>query len=198
MRKESLEFLRLLQHEMNTQDNVGQAHPRFWVIMDYKWVMTGEGRGDSRLYCFDLYESEAFSDEEIGEALVEYILDNELETKENEDDIFYKEWDIDDIKKADFDLAEEVLDELEMDHEIVYENFEGFIVPNTMFLTIRAAKQHLESNHYHYHKKAHTYAMTAWRSPQVQNLFEIIMNENFEEETNWLIKLIQKLKDWKN
>lgn len=31
--KEELDFLSDLQHELNTQDHVGQADPRFWVIM---------------------------------------------------------------------------------------------------------------------------------------------------------------------
>lgn len=33
MRKEDIEFLKSLQDEMLTQDTVGQASPRFWVVM---------------------------------------------------------------------------------------------------------------------------------------------------------------------
>lgn len=32
--EEDIEFLRNLQHEMNMQDTVGQADPRFWVVME--------------------------------------------------------------------------------------------------------------------------------------------------------------------
>lgn len=52
-----------------------------------------------------------------------------------------------------------------------------------MFLTNREAKEHLKSNHYHYTSKAHTYAMTAWRSPQVEKLIHILQTADFEEET---------------
>ena len=56
-------------------------------------------------------------------------------------------------------------------------------MPDTMFLTNREAKEHLKSNHYHYTSKAHTYAMTAWRSPQVEKLIHILQTADFEEET---------------
>lgn len=41
MKKEDLEFLKQLQKEMITQDNCGEAQPRFWVVMTTKriyWV----------------------------------------------------------------------------------------------------------------------------------------------------------------
>lgn len=180
MKSESIEFLRELQDKMNTQDNVGQAHPRFWVIMDYKWVMTAQGRGEDRLYCFDLCEQDSLSETEIGELIVDYILDRGLEDAVNEDDVFYENWDLSDIKKeTDFDVIVDILDSLDLEHEILQENFEGFIVPNTMFLTLSEAKRHLEANNYHYHKNAHAYAMTAWRSPEVEKLMSILMTEEF-------------------
>ncbi|HBJ1650899.1 TPA: hypothetical protein LA460_000118 [Clostridium botulinum] len=52
------------------------------------------------------------------------------------------------------------------------------IVPNTMFLTLRECKEHIKRNSYHY-TKPHPYAMTAWRSPQIERLYEIL------QETNW-------------
>jgi len=33
-----IQFLKKLQEEMNTQDHVGQADPRYWVIRDYNKV----------------------------------------------------------------------------------------------------------------------------------------------------------------
>lgn len=35
---EDIQFLKDLSYELNTQDHVGQANPRFWVIMDTKKV----------------------------------------------------------------------------------------------------------------------------------------------------------------
>jgi hypothetical protein len=50
-----------------------------------------------------------------------------------------------------------------------------------MFLTKRECKEHIERNHYHYNDTVHTYAMTAWRSPQVEKLIKILQTENFGE-----------------
>lgn len=58
---------------------------------------------------------------------------------------------------------------------------EGFIVPDTMFLTKEEAKRHLELNNYHYTSKVHTYAMTAWRLPKVERLLNIL--ETFDWES---------------
>lgn len=48
------------------------------------------------------------------------------------------------------------------------------IYPNTMFLTEKEAREHLERNHYHYSQDAHTYCMCAWRSPDVEKLWKIL------------------------
>jgi hypothetical protein len=52
------------------------------------------------------------------------------------------------------------------------------IVQNTFFLTLRECREHIEANKHHY-TKPHSYAMTAWRSPQVSKLYEIL------EKTDW-------------
>lgn len=57
----------------------------------------------------------------------------------------------------------------------------GKIYSDTLFLTQKSAENHLKSNHYNYDKDAHTYAMTAWRSPEVQMLWKIIQEINWEE-----------------
>lgn len=54
-----------------------------------------------------------------------------------------------------------------------------FMYPNTMFLTEKEAREHLERNHYHYSEDAHTYCMVAWRSPEVEKLWKIL------RETKW-------------
>lgn len=48
------------------------------------------------------------------------------------------------------------------------------IYPNTMFLTQKAAEEHLKSNYYHYSEDAHTYAMTSWRNPETEKLWKIL------------------------
>lgn len=60
------------------------------------------------------------------------------------------------------------------------------IAQDTMFLTIRECREHIERNKHHYNKP-HSYAMTAWRSPQVERLYKILENTNFNE-------LLEKIK----
>lgn len=52
-------FLASLQHELVTQDTVGQANPRFWVVRDVKWEPCWEDEAER----FALYED----GERIGE-----------------------------------------------------------------------------------------------------------------------------------
>ncbi|NFH00733.1 hypothetical protein FC831_10480 [Clostridium botulinum] len=53
---------------------------------------------------------------------------------------------------------------------------EETIVQDTMFLTLRECQERIKRNSYHYN---HPYAMTAFRSPQVEKLYKIL------QETNW-------------
>ena len=50
---------------------------------------------------------------------------------------------------------------------------------NTLFLTLREAQNHIARNNHNYHTDAHPYAMTAWRSPQVEQLYKIL------QEVDW-------------
>lgn len=63
-------------------------------------------------------------------------------------------------------------------YSIYYYRDREEIVQDTMFLTLRECKEHIEANNYHYHNP-HPYAMTAWRSPQVERLYKIL------QETDW-------------
>ncbi len=62
----------------------------------------------------------------------------------------------------------------------IFEIEESFIVPNTMFLTKKEAKEHIKQNQHHYTKKVYTYAMTAWRVPKVQWLLIILETFNWD------------------
>lgn len=180
MRQESIRFLNELKSELNTQDSVYQAQPRFWVIMDYKWVVAPEGCGErTAIFCFELNEDHSIDINDIGEELAGHIEDNELEDETN---YFNGELNLDSLKQEkDIDKLESILEELGLGYQINEEVFEGFVAPNTFFLTIKEAKEHLAANHYHYNPNAHVYAMTAWRSPEVEKLLTILMTENFEK-----------------
>lgn len=188
MMNETLEFLKALQKEMVTQDNDSQANPRFWVVGDYEWRVAAEGCGERTGYfCFDLCENRTLTLRELADELHEHLEEDENEDldyanlKEYEDD----SWEL-------TDLVEDLLDDLGYDYTKHEESFEHIIHPNTFFLTKSEAKKHIELNHYHYSSKAHTYAMTAWRSPQVEKLYAIL------EETNWDALNDKENSPWKN
>ncbi|HCL4455101.1 TPA: hypothetical protein N2D10_003127 [Clostridium botulinum] len=181
MKKEDKEFLQQLQHEMLTQDTVGQANPRFWVVMqtvrDY-WI-----EDDIDGICiYDKDAAESVFEGEL-ERITEWVKQEfDMVTKCEYDNGFIeiicedgKEYFSDDIS-----TITEFLEEYDYGRFSVcsYRN-RAEIVPDTMFLTLRECKEHIKSNSYHY-KNPHPYAMTAWRSPQVARLYEILMNTDWK------------------
>ena len=175
-------FLKDLQKELNTQETDGQAGPRFWVIMDYREEVTAEGFHDNvRLY--DNHACHTF------DSVDDYIEDIE-ERIEDED---FHEDDLEEIRECintiksstyvtDFDIEDlfaSVGDEDNM--RIVYTKQESYIVPNTFFLTKKEAKEYLERYGYNHTNKAHTYAMTAIRSPKMSALTKILETCNWDD-----------------
>ena len=180
MKKEDIKFLKELQNEMLTQDTVCQADPRFWVVVqtvrDY-WV-----DDDIDGICF--YDSD----------LSESVFEGELEEladwlKENFNEIVKCEYDNGFLEIVCEDEEEYLIDNIsEIENFLEEYDFNRYtvcnyrdreeIVPNTMFLTLRECKEHIKANGYHYNKP-HSYAMTAWRSPQVEKLYKIL------QKTDW-------------
>lgn len=185
--KQDIDFLKSLQYEMLTQDTVGQASPRFWVIMqeekDY-WVEDScDGMFIYDCYSGDtLFEGELYS-EEFKKWFVDFINNetgNMINNIENFIDISFEydeeEFYISNIK----DLKEFLNVKCGIDVSIGYYRIYDDIKKDTMFLTYREAKEHIRKNHYHY-RQPHPYAMTAWRSPQVEKLYEILENVDFDK-----------------
>ncbi len=169
--KEQLDFLANLKSEMNTQSRDHQASPRFWVVMDYKNEPCWEGHAD-------FYE----------------VVSSEIETYGTVD--YFKA----DLKENGYldNLKDDVVEELNNivdDEELVdwlneHLNIEAYVVPmrkvevikkDTFFITKRECQEHIERNRHHYSKKVHTYAMTAWRSPQVEKLWNVLETLNIED-----------------
>lgn len=168
MNNEDREFLKSLQQEMLTQDTVCQASPRFWVVADYRMVPRPEGRHES----YQVYSAENEYSGGIDKLLDEIkecdLEDMPDEAKDSFGDI-----------GCEVSAIEWLKEHWSEDAELVPVEEEHFICPNTLFLTMAEAKEHIRRNHYHYSKRAHAYAMTAWRSPQIKRLFEIL------EKTDW-------------
>lgn len=57
----------------------------------------------------------------------------------------------------------------------------GKIYYDTLFLTHKSAENHLRENHYNYDESAHTFMMTAFRSPEVKMLWKILREVNWDE-----------------
>lgn len=183
MRKENIDFLKKLQHEMLTQDTFLTANPRFWVVKELKktyWIeedydgveavydCESIGENLKELYEFLIDQEEDLIIEYVNDDIEEYIIIKRDE--EDEDGIYFYE-----VKE----LVEYM--DLEMDYDGIYcvnfkEDYE--IVENTLFLTYEDCVKHIESNSYHY-KNPIAYCMHAWRNPNLQTLFNIIA------ETNW-------------
>ena len=204
--EKELDFLIELQHEMLTQDKVCQAAPRFWVIENKRNILTSKEYCDGcEIFDDNGCETVAENMEDFIKYLNEKYNKNGLAVYYNNGDailaIFSRPVEdedtldsLDDIdnndnvdRVYDYLTIEALVDILsnfsfiDEQFRVVYTREENFIAQDTMFLTNRSAKQHLKSNYYHYHKDAHPYAMTAWRSPEVKQLWEILDKINWKE-----------------
>ena len=175
---EDIEFLKDLQQKMLTQDHDCQASPRFWTVAQTEregGIASGYADGSV------IYDSHCCED--IGSTVEEvkgYLKDND-EYNEGMDEI------------DELDGIVDFLNEHDPDNGRRYElcNFkliENVVKPNTFFLTKEACKQHIQANKHHYNGTVHSYAMTAWRSAQVEKLYEILENVDFSSLTDNFIR----------
>ena len=179
MNKEDINFLKELQNEMLTQDHVCQADPRFWVvqgtIQEYGYEYEGADGCAMVIDCDTILDDmkdacEWLNDED---ECVEYIYnskDNNIICHIEDECTIFSNLD---------EVCEYIVDNLDESPYLVYYRNISKNYENTMFLTNRECKEHIDVNYYHYPKDAHSYAMTAWRSPQVERLYKII------QETDW-------------
>lgn len=179
MNAEDREFLKSLQHEMLTQDTVCQASPRFWVVMqtvrDY-WVDDG---ADGMFVSEDgecVFEEEGSRWSELAEWLGGLDGVTECHSEFCGVELTYNEetYFVDEVSS----LRDFLNDHTPNTYTVGEYRDRQEICQNTFFLTLRECRAHIEANRHHY-TKPHTYAMTAWRSPQVKRLFEIL------EKTDW-------------
>lgn len=164
---QNMNFLKKIGTELVSQEKDYQAAPRFWVLRDYKWSIVPEGYGDA----IQIHDGEdGLTETEFKERIKECYEDEMIE--DGYDPI---EYDVD-IE----DLIDKVNDYLKSsEFELFHVVKESFIVPNTMFITKKEAKEHIKMNHYHYTSEVHTYAMTAWRAPKVAKLLRVLESKNY-------------------
>ena len=205
MKKEDIEFLKKLSETMRTQEHDCQAAPRFWVVAQSIKEYVGEDYGshvdlvtedgDTVIENANVknvvdYFMKEYSDE-VKERRITinytpsycdiFVLDKENGEAEEEETLF----DVDDVIRF-FEEHDIISDSYY--RTICYNINDASICPDTMFITKESCKNHIRLNGYHYHNP-HTYAMTAWRSPEVEKLWKLL------EETDWE-KAIRKDSIW--
>jgi hypothetical protein len=175
--EDEIRFLKELQKEMNTQDNLGQADPRYWVIRDFDKVY---GERLNNPDGFTVYDSDygnevceieyrTFATSEMVDEILKELKAQEYELSDDDKQVIEDSYD--------FDSLIEPLEELGfsvVQYEIVPKYF-------GMFLTQKAAEEHLRKNYYHYTDNAATYAMTAWRSQEADMLYKILHSVDFDQ-----------------
>lgn len=170
-------FLKDLQKEMNTQDSCEQADPRYWVIRDFDKVygeklnnpdgLTVYNSDDGNEVCEIEYRM--FGSSKMADEILKELEEQEYELSDDDKQTICDAYDLDSLIEA---LEE--LDFSVMQYEIVPKYF-------GMFLTQKAAEEHLRANYYHYSGNAITYAMTAWRSKEADMLYKILHSVDFEQ-----------------
>lgn len=150
----------LLENEVDCIMQSGQAAPVYYGIIDREKYVTAEGHHDLVEY-YDTDGCCVLDDDEVARRIGEYM---ELQCD------------------GDRDYAAEHWHEDYCEIEPMYMAYRAFIVLDRMFLTRAEAEFHLASNYYHYTSWAHTYAMTAWRSPMVDRLLRVLQEADFDVE----------------
>lgn len=175
---EEIQFLKNMQHEMNTQDTVHQANPRYWVIRNYTKIYGKSLSNPDGISIFDpdacdtIIEAsyDSFKTDNMIETILDALKDDEYELTEEEIESIRTAYD---IQSLCFEL-----EQIETYSLVIMEYQE---IPNDegVFFTHEAAIKHLKDNHYHYADKAHTYAKTAWRSSE-EKLWDILQQVDFD------------------
>ena len=166
------DFLKDLQHELNTQTNDGNADPVYWGVMESEMKGVPEGCGDPIIYMGDggtMTTKEA----------IEYIENDYLSDL---DDADKEEWA--DVDKTDMDDVVRFMNENLNWHDVRMEDqrLEERISRETgAFLTKRACKEYVERYGYN-HSKPHTYAMTAYRNFELARLLKILKTMEMKED----------------
>lgn len=174
------DFLEGLKEEMNTQPTFSQAEPRYWTVMETRREYGVEYDYSDGCSIISDGEIDCEGDlKSINEWLLEHFFEEswKIQYKENQINITTEN------KKICCYDAEDIIDFL---NEIYFDKYScryyrnvEHIVQNTMFITVRECEEHIKRNHYHY-SNPRPFAMTAWRSPQVEKLYKILKTTDWK------------------
>ena len=172
IKQEDYEFLKDLQHELNTQTTDGNAEPVFWGVMEEDERLTVEGQGKPKI----TYDDGAWTLEKAVEEIKEY-----LETDGTDEQKL--DWgciDHDDPYEV-CDYMENILKWQHIGMVIWTEPYNKLCTYTGAFLTKRAVKKYIEKYSYN-HNNPRSYAMTAIRNPEFERLISILRTIPLDEE----------------
>lgn len=154
------EFLKELQHELNTQTTDGNAQPVYWGVMETREEGVPDGCGEPRVYMGD---GGTLSLDDAIEYTEEYITDENREQWERLD------------KTSMEDFVGFCNEELRWNDVRVVDVERKSSLSDTTgaFLTKRACQQYIEKYGYN-HSNPQTYAMTAYRNFELERLLTIL------------------------
>lgn len=190
---EDAAFLSKLGRDMAGAPTLGQAAPRYWVIRDFDYRPAVRGFDDiARVWhCqeyYDLDEIAKLCYESLKHDVSIWTAGDDEYSRGLEHELEMIGLSLDESgelrRESDFAVEEATERALGVsrwdDDELVYETLCAKFSDGPIFLTLADAEAHLAANHYHYHPDAHPYALTAWRSPRVERLFEILTEVDFD------------------
>ena len=168
---EDYEFLKDLQHELNTQTNDGNADPVFWGVMETKEDAAPSGCGETKIHLGDGYVAD------IKEA-VRYVGEY-LPELSDVDRMTWEDTDKDDIEE----VADFIRNVMNHQADLIEVEERSFISRETgAFITKRACQEYIRRYSYN-HSKPHTYAMTAYRNFELARLLKILKTMEMKEQT---------------
>ena len=147
-----------LATEMTTQDPRGTRMPHIFQIRDWKKVYDADLNGDVHIILDrgDGIEIETY------DQLIDYLNDFEIEFVEDE---IKEMWE----NRAEYSWQSDLVDWLQERVSDIVEHSYSLVPEYTnSFFTAKAAQEHLDKNHYHYHKNADVYLNHAWRNPEAE------------------------------
>lgn len=188
---DDIKFLKELQKELNTEDKVGTATPRYWVIRQPERIYHVD-RDAADYYMFVDDDYQELTLEELKNYL-EDVYDDNLKSVDIKDGVLTFEYlnefseeierytiDFNNLPLESSYSVDKVLELLELEVDVVYYKEVDATVDNRMFLTQIDAENYLRANDYHYHEKARTYCMCGWRSPRFERLINILSKTDFD------------------
>lgn len=175
---------------MREAPTLATADPRFWVVQQRRWDVRSEGDGDP--FVWDASGAEIHSLGDFAECWMETALEEVADgvseiplgsgcvarVREGGDPDEPGDWEAEILDEGRLlgDIAEGVAGD---GYEVVWRDWQYETVENTMFLTLEACKEHIESNSYHYdHPRA--FCMRAWRSPEVERLWKALKGVDWD------------------